>query len=313
MAFQTQVNTNLAHAVAGDFADHNPRSTVLAGPGGIVAGSSGVTVGRFAWLTSAAIDGDNAPAIANSFGSGAVAGFVGRSFNGLITTFLAESSMVIPSGFAATLYSEGSFFAKNDGTTQAIKGQKAYANLATGAVTFAATASAATASGSASTIAAGTASVTGSISDNVLTVTVVDSGTLPVGAILSGTGVATGTQIVEQLTGTTGGVGTYAVSIPEQAATSTTITATYGTLTIGGTVSGTFVVGGLLSSSSVASGTYITALGTGAGGAGTYIVNKTQTVSSEAIAATTNVETKWVAASTAAAGELVKMTTHLEG
>jgi len=313
MPFQTQVTTTLAHGVAGDFADHNPRVSVLAGPGGIVAGASGVTVGRFAWLSPSRIDGDNAPAIANSFGLGAVAGFVGRSFNGLLTTFLAEASMAIPAGFGVTLYSAGSFFAKNEGTTQALKGQKAYAALATGAVSFAATGSAATASGSTSSIAAGTASVTGSISDNILTVSAVGSGTLPVGAILSGTGVATGTQIVSQLTGTTGGVGTYVVSIPEQAATSTTITSTYGTLTVAGTVVAGFVVGGLLSSSSVAAGTYITALGTGAGGAGTYIVNKTQTVSSEAIAATTNVETKWIAANVAAAGELVKMTTHLEG
>ena len=313
MPFQTSVNTSLAHGVAGDLAEHNPRSSVLSGPGGIVAGAAGVTVGRFAWLSPSRIDGDNAPAIANSFGSGAVAGFVGRSFNALLTTFLAEASMLIPQGFGVTLFSEGSFFAKNEGSTQALKGQKAYADLATGKISFAATGSASTASGSASSIAAGSASVTGSISDNILTVSAVGSGTLPVGAILSGTGVATGTQIVSQLTGTAGGVGTYVVSIPEQSAASTTITATYGTLTVGGTVAGTFVVGGLLSSSSVAAGTYITALGTGAGGAGTYIVNKTQTVSSEAIAATTNVETKWIAASVGAAGELVKITTHLEG
>lgn len=313
MPFQTSVNTALAHAVAGDFADHNPRTSVMAGPGGIVAGASGVTVGRFAWLSPSRIDGDNAPMVANSFGSGPVAGIVGRSFNGLLTTFLAEASMTIPQGFPVTPYNGGGFWVKNEGTTQALKGHKAYADLATGKVTFAATGSASTATSTASTIAAGSASVTGSISDNILTVTNVGSGTLPIGAILSGINVATGTQIVSQITGTAGGVGTYVVSIPEQSAASTTVSATYGTLTIGGTLTGTFVVGGLLSSSSVTAGTYITALGTGAGGAGTYIVNKTQTVSSEAIASTTNVETRYVAFSVGAAGELVKISTHLEG
>ena len=292
MPFQTQVNTSLAHAVEGDFADHNPRATVLAGPGGLIAGPSGVTIGRFAWLSSSTIDGDNAPAIANNYGSGAVAGFVGRDYSGLITTYLAEYGMKIQPGYQTTLFSEGSFFVVNAGSTQASKGQKAYADLATGAVTFAATGSASTASGSASTIAAGTASVTGSIADNVLTVTAVSSGTLYVGAVISGTGVATGTQIVSQTSGTTGGIGSYIVSIPNQDVASTTISATYGLLTIGGTVSGTIAVGGLVTGTGVSAGTYITALGTGTGGAGTYIVNLTQTVSSTAISATTNVETK---------------------
>lgn len=56
-----------------------------------------------------------------------------------------------------------------------------------------------------------------------MNVTAVGSGTLYVGAALMGTGVAKGTTIVSQLTGTTGGVGTYQVSV-SQTVTSTTIT-----------------------------------------------------------------------------------------
>lgn len=66
------------------------------------------------------------------------------------------------------------------------------------------------------------ASVTASIAANtnnlgiggggILTVTVVGSGTLYPGASLSGTGVVPGTIILNQLTGTTGGVGTYQVN-----------------------------------------------------------------------------------------------------
>jgi hypothetical protein len=70
------------------------------------------------------------------------------------------------------------------------------------------------------------ATITGSIAATTLSVTVVSSGILYPGATLTGTGVTAGTVIVAQLTGsTTGGVGTYSVSIGQTVA-STTITAT---------------------------------------------------------------------------------------
>jgi hypothetical protein len=67
------------------------------------------------------------------------------------------------------------------------------------------------------------AEVTGSISNSTLTVTDVTFGYLRRGAIISGTGVTTGTYIVRVLTGT-GGAGTYEVSTSQTVA-STTITA----------------------------------------------------------------------------------------
>ena len=211
MTFQTSVNTVPAPYVEGDQTTVNFAHTVNAGPGGLVAGPSGVTVGRFAWLASTYLDQDNAATIVNSFGVGPVTGFVRRDQQGLITTYLADSGMVIPNGFPVTLNSSGDFAVRNAGATQALVGQKAYANLATGAVTFAATASASVASGSASSIAAATSSVTGSIAGNVLTVSAVGSGTLYAGTTISGGATITGTQIVSQLSGTTGGVGTYAL------------------------------------------------------------------------------------------------------
>lgn len=71
----------------------------------------------------------------------------------------------------------------------------------------------------------GIASVTASIAGTTLTVTVVGSGTLYPGSSISGTGVTAGTVILNQLTGTTGGVGTYTVNNTQTVA-STTITAT---------------------------------------------------------------------------------------
>lgn len=75
----------------------------------------------------------------------------------------------------------------------------------------------------ASLFTAATASVTASIATTTMTVTAVGSGTLYPGMTLMGTGVRYGTQIISQLTGTTGGVGTYQVSF-SQTVTSTTIT-----------------------------------------------------------------------------------------
>src|SRR5581483_634341 len=263
--FQTQVTSQPTIGVAGDFCDSNPRVVVNAGPGGLVAGAGGVTVGRFAWLSQSAIDPDNAATIVNNFGSGPVAGFVHRAQQGLITTYLADAAMTIPQGFPVTLFSEGGFFVKNDGSSEALVGQKAYADLSTGKVSFAAPNSPATAAFTGA-IAAGTFSVTGAISGNVLTVTAVSSGTVVIGALISGTNVASGTAIVAQLSGTPGGIGTYAVSIPEQNVASTAISGTYGTLTVSAVSSGTIQVGGVVSGSGISAGTVITAFGTGLGG-----------------------------------------------
>lgn len=133
-------------------------------------------------------------------------------------------------------------------------------------------------------IAAGTASVTGSIAGNVLYVTAVSSGSLVPGAIISGTGVTGSTQITSQLSGTTGGVGTYAVNTA-QVTPSTAISATYGTLTVTAVSSGTLSVGQTLSGTGVTASTQITGLGTGTGLAGTYYVQTTQTATSTTITA----------------------------
>lgn len=314
--FQQQVNAAMAPGVPGDFASANPttRQLVLAGPGGLVAGPGGVTIANFAWLGDGALDSDGAPALVNSFGSGPVAGFVHRAQQGMITAFLASYGMVIQPGSQMELHAAGDFWVKNSGTTEATVGQYAYANVLNGSVSFAAANSAtAGGTGSASSIAAASAqTVTGSITGDVLTVTAA-SNTVVIGAILTGTGVATGTQIISQLTGTAGGVGTYLVNIGEQTVASETLTQTYGTLTVGGTVTGVFAVGQTISGSGVTAGTVITALGTGTGGAGTYIVSPTQTASSTSISSATNVQTKWIAMSSGLPGESVKISSQVLG
>ena len=308
MPFPSLVNTQPAIACPGDFVKTERMHSVDAGPGALVAGAAGLTVGRFAWL-------DSALKAASNTGAGAPAGFVGRQ-NGsaLITAFLGEASSVIPAGQVCTLHDGGDFFAKNDGSTSVTKGMKAYAVNADGRVMFAATGSppqGASVTGSIA-INRGTASsiapnsVTGAISGTTLTVSAVGTGALAPGQIISGTGVTEGTTIVNQLTGAAGSTGTYTVSV-SQTVSSTTITTPYAaTLTVGGTVTGTFVPGQIISGTGVTANTAITRNISGTGGAGTYAVNISQTTSSTAITATGGTLTvSAVASGTLGLGDLI--------
>lgn len=313
--FPTAVRVQQAPAVAGDFASNNPRFSVLAGQGAFVAGVGGVTVGQFVWVNPA-----TRVEVVNH-GVGSPIGIIGRELQALITDWLGEATMVVPEGIAVTPYNGGDFWVTNAGSAEVTPGMKAYANYLTGAVTFAATGTPPQAAEVTGSIAAVSAtSVTASIAapapnttqPSVMTVTVVGSGAIRVGGVLSGSGVVTGTTVVEQLTGTTGGVGTYTVDIPQTVAL-TTITMAAGTLTVTAVASGTLGVGQVLAGSGVTSGTKITALLTGTGGTGTYIVTPTQSASSTTITATAGVETGWYAASFAAAGELVMMTSLPNG
>lgn len=311
-SFPSQVNVQPAVGVAGDFCDANPRATLDAGPGGLVAGPNGLYVGRFAWISAAQVDGDNAPALANNYGAGPVAGFVHRDQQGLITEYLQNASMKMQAGFQATLFTEGGFWVVNDGTTSAVRGQKVYANYADGKATAAAAGSPAQGASVTAAIAATAGSFTGSIAGDVMTITAVGSGVAVVGGLLSGSGVASGTRILAQLSGTAGGVGTYRVSIL-QTVDSTTISETYGLMTVASVGSGVLSVGDVLAGANVTSGNYITAFGTGTGGTGTYITAVADDATSTTITATKNVETKWYVMSPAIPGDLMKISSWPQG
>ena len=294
--FQQQVNIMPAPGVAGDFCSANPRASVLNGPGDPVAGANGVAVGTFVWGASSGYDnvsGENdAWSVVNNTGAGVPLGFIHREQQALITAFLGSATMVVPQGVMVTVHSAGDFWVNNAGTTAATAGMKAYANNSNGTISFAATGSPPTAasvtaalalnSSTASTIAVNTAG-TCTISGTTLTIGSLTSGGFAAGQTLTGTNVAAGTTIVAQLTGTVGGSAgaTFQVNISQTVA-STTITASGGMLTVGGTVTGTFFVGQVLTTGAAA-GTTITALISGAGGAGTYAVNISQTVASTTI------------------------------
>jgi hypothetical protein len=397
--FPTQVNVLAAPAVLGDFADSNPRATVDASAGAFVAGANGVSIGLFAWADA------NNITVSNT-GQGAPTGFVHRDQQGIITAYLAPSTLSLYPGAPVTLFNAGSFWVQNSGSTSSAIGQTAYANFQTGAVTFgtsAPTSGSCTGGTVVKNISASTGaaipatapSMTGSISGTTLTVTAVASGTVVgIGQVLSGGSssvgyVDTNTTIVGYGTGT-GGVGTYTVSVSQTVA-STTITASGGCMTLtGANTSGIFTVGNTLSVASsgtltagttitaivsatgggagtyllnqpaataVTAGTitstntslltvdssstgswavndlltgganipssaplsYIVATGannanlTGLGGAGTYLVSQSYTFASGTVSVNVGVATKWIASSIGAPGELVKMTSWLNG
>jgi hypothetical protein len=314
--FQTRTTVQPAIGVEGDFSSSNPRFSVIAGAGAFVAGAAGVIVGRFAWAEESRVDDVGGPAIVNSFGSGPVTGFVHREFQAMLTQYLQEFSMLVPAGMGVSLLNGGDFLVKNRGASAAQIGMKAYASFADGSISFALTGSpSGGGTSTASTIAAGTNSANGTINGNIFSATDTLTGTLYNGTALSGTGVAAGTaidsQVLPLLPGEAlRGLGRYYVTVPEQVVASTLISGTYGLLTIGGTVAGTYGLGQPVSGGGTAAGTVITDIGTGLGQAGTYIVNKTQTVGSAALNTASNVETKWVAMSPGLAGELVKISDH---
>lgn len=149
MTFPTSVNVQPGVAVAGDFASTNPRVAVSAGPGGLVAGSSGVTVGLFGWIDTTSTDPNGQGTLVNNTGSGVPTGIVARRQQALVTTYLAEASNVIPAGFPVTLFSSGDFWVKNAGSGAAAIGNKVFVKTADGTVNFAA--AGATVSGSVET------------------------------------------------------------------------------------------------------------------------------------------------------------------
>ena len=315
MPFQTVTNAVQAPGMAGDFASANPRATLLSSvnynSAGFRAGPNGLTIGLFCWL-------DGSYTFASNYGAGAPNGFVHRAAEALITTYLTEYGMTIPAGFAAgNLFDAGDFFVVNAGTTEAIPGQKAYANNATGVATFAATASATAAAVSASTatIAPETGSFTGSIADGVLTITHVTSGLAVTGSILTGSGITVGTMITGQLTSAEVGggltlTGTYSITPRDQTFASGAITSTYGLFAPGTLVSGAFAVGQTLSGSGVTAGTYITAA---SATAGDWIVTPTQTAGSETITGYSNTETGWYCRSFGQPGDVVKISSRAMG
>lgn len=297
MPFQTFVNTNLPLAVEGDFASANPRATVLAGEGGLVAGPQGLTCGQFAWVEA---DGKTVTNYAQ--GTKAPDGFVHRQQGAaLIVNYLGEASNVIPAGFPVTLHDAGDFFDKIAGGVGSTIGASVYARLSDGAAFIGSAPSGATGTGSVGSTFTATGTGT-SLAVSAIT------GILSVGDTISGTGVPAGTTITAGPAA--GGAGTYTTSVATTAAAATVTS--FGNVLNATAVTGVLAPGDSFTGTGIPAGASIESQVSGAtGGVGVYTLNipATAYAASTALTFAGGVLTKWVAKSVAAIGELTKIST----
>ena len=125
------------------------------------------------------------------------------------------------------------------------------------------------------TITPESASFTASANGLLLDVTAIASGSMEIGALISGAGVPAGSQINAQFTGTPGGVGLYSLYVPAGQIASEAMTESYGMLTVGSVSSGAVADGEQLTDTSgdVLPDTAIEANLTGSGPGSTWVVN----------------------------------------
>lgn len=102
MTFQVDLNRDIPRGVAGDFASTNPRQSMLAGEGSLVAGEA-ITVGQFAYADLT--DGK----VYSALDTGLRIGFVHRNNQAMVNPGQA-ASMTIGAGKEVTLFTSGDFY-----------------------------------------------------------------------------------------------------------------------------------------------------------------------------------------------------------
>jgi hypothetical protein len=127
MPFQTAINLQQAPATNGDFATNNPRSSAPSDQAAYVAGSAGIIVSRFCWIDPLDLTGRSVI----SSGTGKPLGFIARTEQALITTYLSEFGNTVPGGFGVTVYQKGDYYILVN-VQAAVRGYKAFANNTTG-------------------------------------------------------------------------------------------------------------------------------------------------------------------------------------
>lgn len=271
MSFQTVIQNQQAPGVPGDFASTNPYSTVLGGEGALVAPAGGLKVGNFAWV------GPNGQ-VSQSFIAGYQIGFLGRNMQALITQFLQEATQLVPQGFMVTLFNGGDFWANFE--AGAAVGDFVFADPNDGAPVANTTNSApALGVGTASAGFSGTATLNGTTTLNVTAVThgLVSPGDNVADSTTAGN-IPAGTTIVQQLTGTAGGVGTYQMSAIGVAAVGDTVVTTSEFALVTAIASGSFNLGDVFTGTAVAAGTAMVAQATPFSGVATVALTTALTI-----------------------------------
>lgn len=200
MAFQQQVYAGMAIGTPGARWSNNPVTVISR------LAEVAVTIGRFVFPGT-----DAATQVKNS-GRGNVLGLAIKSVVPPITTYLSDSSNVVPASQPVEVAQKGQFMANCAGASSF--GQKVFASYVDGTLRAAAASSSIT--GDSGLGFVGTAHQSGT----TLTVDAVTSGSLAVGQKVSITG---GNDVYITALGTgTGGTGTYTVSASQTVASSGT-------------------------------------------------------------------------------------------
>ena len=320
MAFQTHVNLYPAIGVVGARASEDPISTVVAGQGGLCAGSAGANVGKFVWNTYATPGG---PGVANNSTPSGLApdGFIPNNQQALITTWLGISGMQVPAGYNLTEMNGGVFFALNQYADASI-GQKVYANLFTGDILGAATgAFPLTEVGTAAVIASATIGA----NTNNLVINTLTSGVPAIGALVLGLNIP-GNTYIDTLGTFNGSVGTVTLTQNSGAVAQTAVALTTvppsgpgggvvvasanpatTTVTISSVTNGQVAAGQLAQGTGVPSGAYIASLGTFNGTSGTVVLSAVTTATVTAMNLSAFIETDWKILSAGNPGDIVKI------
>lgn len=103
MTFQKTLNRDIPRGVAGDFASTNPRNSMLAGEGALVAGEP-ILVGQFAFADTAT------GKVYAEHATGYRVGFVHRN-NQAVVNPGQSASFTVPTGKEVTLFTSGDFYA----------------------------------------------------------------------------------------------------------------------------------------------------------------------------------------------------------
>lgn len=130
MSFPNRVNLDWPIGFPGEWASENPRRIVISGPNGYRAAKESLTIAAFAWVQDDGVTVANHPP--SSDPTKPSTGFVYRAQQGLMTHYLEESTLTIPSGFMVTLAEGGDVFALS--ANNATRGDAVYASISDGSI-----------------------------------------------------------------------------------------------------------------------------------------------------------------------------------
>ncbi len=134
--FPNTMSMTQAPAVVGQLASLNPRHALAGAAGAWTAGIGGITVGCFAWADATSTNS----VLINNAASGVPSCVVSNELSAMVTTYLSETSLVIPKGYPVPgAYVSCDIWVKNtNASAAAAVGNKAFAKLTDGTVQFAA-------------------------------------------------------------------------------------------------------------------------------------------------------------------------------